>query len=1017
MAIAITTPQIVDPTFDPALQSQSKLGDSGNPGLVELKLPSKKIEQQSLPIIGNSSLVSVNVPGVNNSLTTITSAVYVQTVSGPNNSVEFVENGVMAGSSQLSFDPNTNTLSTVNAAFSGDVAIDGAINLGDISYVTILGGSDKQVLTTDGLGDLSWQSVDFLQVPSDWSATTGNTVILNKPTIPTNLSQLYNDSGYMTTAHFTYGNLIGKPNFSTVATSGSYNDLIGKPSFATVATTGYYSDLIGSPMITNYDQSLNTSDDVTFNSVSTSNISGPSGLEITTPNGSETSIDLYTDWSGHGVEVWLQHNDRVSINTENGAYDWSFDNTGTLNFPTTSNITLAAIRIDDANSEMSMGTGTGNLSIWPGTGKWLFDTNGKLTVPGDIVAQEGNDLKLQVFNPDVNGGVSFVIQNRQVDLGNDRTTQFEVTPTDIKLTTDFSGNKNKWVFGQDGNLTLPTNSSAINYANGTSILSGFGGGGGTTLPSETGNAGKYLTTDGSTLSWATVSGGGSSYDNSNVVTLLTNFGSNTITTTGNITAMHFIGNGNTLSNIYGPNVSGQVSNALIAGTVYTNAQPNITSVGILSSLDVTANITSGNAKLGNLATSNYFVGNGSLLTGITASLSTATTTITNGGTTTLTHTSATIQLFLGTASGYSVVFPNTTTMTIGSQFTIVNKTSVATLDIKGYGGAQFTNVLVGTTITFTCVGVAGINNSTEWAISTVSGQAYSGTGGQTVFANTPNITSVGISNSMTSVTANIDLFVNGSATLANLRVGSLGNSAVDLTLLGGNTGVGNVKNLYIGTGANLGSTTSLYIGTANGTGYANFQANTQVNISNNLTVTGNVVGGGVRTTTSSSKPANPIPGDIWYNSTTDVTYRYTNDGVNSYWLDITGPAFTGPQNTSKVANYVDAGVPVIMDNLKIQMAVSGNRSLQIASVSGTYTVMAGGYGSWVGSGTNNIAYFADVGVTVSTSMQNIYSWSYPGYGDTGWYHINDVTNHRFYRVTFMVGSGYNSNFISIERLI
>jgi hypothetical protein len=947
MAIAITTPQIVDPTFDPALQSQSKLGDSGNPGLVELKLPSKKIEQQSLPIIGNSSLVSVNVPGVNNSLTTITSAVYVQTVSGPNNSVEFVENGVMAGSSQLSFDPNTNTLSTVNATFSGDVAIDGAINLGDISYVTILGGSDKQVLTTDGLGDLSWQSVDFLQVPSDWSATTGNTVILNKPTMPTNLSQLYNDSGYMTTAHFTYGNLIGKPSFSTVAASGSYNDLIGKPSFATVATTGYYSDLIGSPMITNYNQSLNTGNDVTFNSIKTSNITSTSVLNVyagsnvwsfdNTGNLTLPTNSFTINYS-NGTQVSLGGNYGDS-NVETLLNDYIID---IVTFANTSNVVGAAIAVIDSDGEVALGTDTGNVSLWPSGSKFIFDVN--------------------------------------------------------------------------GNITLPVGGN-VNYNNGVSILNGLGGGGGTTLPSETGNAGKYLTTDGSTLSWATVSGGGGSYANGNVVTLLTNFGSNTITTTGNITAMHFIGNGSTLSNIYGPNVSGQVSNALIAGTVYTNAQPNITSVGILSSLDVTANITSGNAKLGNLATSNYFVGNGSLLTGITASLSTATTTITNGGTTTLTHTSATIQLFLGTAAGYSVVFPNTTTMTIGSQFTIVNKTSVATLDIKGYGGAQFTNVLVGTTITFTCVGVAGINNSTEWAISTVSGQAYSGTGGQTVFANTPNITSVGISNSMTSVTANIDLFVNGSATLANLRVGSLGNSAVDLTLLGGNTGVGNVKNLYIGTGANLGSTTSLYIGTVNGTGYANFQANTQVNISNNLTVTGNVVGGGVRTTTSSSKPANPIPGDIWYNSTTDVTYRYTNDGVNSYWLDITGPAFTGPQNTSKVANYVDAGFPVIMDNLKIQMAVSGNRSLQIASVSGTYTVVAGGYGSWVGSGTNNIAYFADVGVTVSTSMQNIYSWNYPGYGDTGWYHINDVTNHRFYRVTFMVGSGYNSNFISIERLI
>lgn len=71
--------------------------------------------------------------------------------------------------------------------------------------------------------------------------------------------------------------------------------------------------------------------------------------------------------------------------------------------------------------------------------------------------------------------------------------------------------------------------------------------------------------------------------------------------------------------VAGANVSGQVANALISGTVYTNAQPNITSVGTLSSVAITGNVTAGNANLGNLVTANFFSGNGSLLTGITVS--------------------------------------------------------------------------------------------------------------------------------------------------------------------------------------------------------------------------------------------------------------------------------------------------------------------------------------------------------------------------------------------------------------
>ena len=61
---------------------------------------------------------------------------------------------------------------------------------------------------------------------------------------------------------------------------------------------------------------------------------------------------------------------------------------------------------------------------------------------------------------------------------------------------------------------------------------------------------------------------------------------------------------NVANNIAGANVSGQVGNALVAGTVYTSTQPNITSVGNLTSLTVI-----GNTTLGNQAVANFFIGN------------------------------------------------------------------------------------------------------------------------------------------------------------------------------------------------------------------------------------------------------------------------------------------------------------------------------------------------------------------------------------------------------------------------
>ena len=89
----------------------------------------------------------------------------------------------------------------------------------------------------------------------------------------------------------------------------------------------------------------------------------------------------------------------------------------------------------------------------------------------------------------------------------------------------------------------------------------------------------------------------SDYGDSNVATFLSsNFGSNTIVTTGNITA------GNVIATIVGDvtgNVSGSAAtatSATTAGTVTTAAQPNITSVGTLTSVSVTGNVDAGNVN-------------------------------------------------------------------------------------------------------------------------------------------------------------------------------------------------------------------------------------------------------------------------------------------------------------------------------------------------------------------------------------------------------------------------------------
>jgi hypothetical protein len=98
---------------------------------------------------------------------------------------------------------------------------------------------------------------------------------------------------------------------------------------------------------------------------------------------------------------------------------------------------------------------------------------------------------------------------------------------------------------------------------------------------------------------------------------------NNISATNSIFANRIAGDGGNISNITGAFVTGVVANANYAAlsgtanTVSTSAQPNITSVGILTGLQVGGNLLVSNADLGNMVYANHYSGNGSMLNNLT----------------------------------------------------------------------------------------------------------------------------------------------------------------------------------------------------------------------------------------------------------------------------------------------------------------------------------------------------------------------------------------------------------------
>jgi len=127
--------------------------------------------------------------------------------------------------------------------------------------------------------------------------------------------------------------------------------------------------------------------------------------------------------------------------------------------------------------------------------------------------------------------------------------------------------------------------------------------------------------------------------------------------------------------------------------------------------------------------------------------------------------------------------------------------------------------------------------------------------------------------------------------------------------------------------------------------------------------TGNIIAGGVRSTSSATAPTSPVPtvGDIWYNTTNDITYRYTYDGTNSIWVDISSSAFATSVFSANllVSDMLpQSGVPVNI----------GGASNQFNNAFFGNTVFAQSY-----SGTPNT--FGNIVVTgsIAASANNVYN--------------------------------------------
>jgi hypothetical protein len=248
----------------------------------------------------------------------------------------------------------------------------------------------------------------------------------------------------------------------------------------------------------------------------------------------------------------------------------------------------------------------------------------------------------------------------------------------------------------------------------------------------------------------------------------------------------------TANSVAGANVSGTVSSATTAGTVTTNAQPNITSVGTLTSLTVTNNILAGNANVTGQFISTVADGTPPLVINSTTLVSNLNANALQDKVPSSSNTATTIALrdingnlsanfFIGNGSQLTGIITSVSNISNGnSNLNIPSANGNVTISAAGNA-----NILVITGTGANVTGYANISGNANVGnlgfgsgIVTGTGNITAGNLIGTIAAGSNSITTTGnISGANVTITAN--LIINATAKIsANSSLGTLGQTLV-----------------------------------------------------------------------------------------------------------------------------------------------------------------------------------------------------------------------------------------------
>jgi hypothetical protein len=517
---------------------------------------------------------------------------------------------------------------------------------------------------------------DFAYVANNVS-TANIVVFAAQPNITSvgNLTSLRVDGSVTSTQYIGNGNaltnipganVVGAVTYATTANAVAGANVVGAVTYATTANAVAGANVVGAVTLANIAN--------TALAVAGANVSGQvgnalvAGTVYTNAQPNITSVGTLSSLSVtgnvrardfYGISINSNTgNLLVSANTGTPELNWTFIND--YSAPGVASL-LGATAGFNQRSEVLL---PGRFS----TGVLTFTGPDYASFPDSLVIAAGENISI-AQTPGGLGNTATYVTTFDTD-GN------WTMPANVSVTGNVAGN---YFIGNGSQLTGIAGS--YDDADVTALLSNLG----SNTISGTGNitttaniSGNYILGNGSQLTGLTAT-----YGNANVATFLGDYGSNTISTTGNVTL-------------------GNVSTGGVVSAVGNVRGSNFNTVGLVTA---TGNVTGGNVLTGGYVsavgnvTGNYFIGNGSQLTGISSSIQSS---IANG----------TSTINIATANGNATITANAVTYTFGTDDTLTLpggsrlRPLGANLDIFA-GTGSYVNLITADESSYMGVGGAG----------------------------------------------------------------------------------------------------------------------------------------------------------------------------------------------------------------------------------------------------------------------------------------------------------------------